>query len=833
MIQASTHGGFPPGPRGEVSRGDGGDGEAFLERARQELREVFGFHSFREGQERAIRAIGCGRDLLVIMPTGSGKSLCYQVPALALPGVTLVVSPLIALMKDQTDALTLRGVAATFINSSLSLEEERERMEGLRRQLYRIVYVAPERFRKASFRAALAGVRISLVAVDEAHCISEWGHDFRPDYRRLKEIRSQLGPVPAVALTATATPEVQADIARELEMRDPEKVVTGFRRPNLELMVRKANGKGGKRERLEEFLREVLGRSRGTGIPAGIVYAGTRKHAEEVARDLNAASWPSCPPPPGRPAIARAYHAGLNSEERRQVQEDFMEGRLPWVVATNAFGMGVDKSDIRFVAHYDLPGSIESYYQEVGRGGRDGKPADCLLIFSESDRRLQEFFIEGSNPDRATIEAAYGFLGGLGENPIFRTVTDLEALFRGRGGSAPANPLAFGSSLVVLERAGVIERLDHGQNLAEVSPRTIAATEAAPARPSQKELVRRALANVFRENGGEPASISLERWSAELPLPLETLRRSLSQLDEEGAIDYLPPFRGRAIRLPARRPDLAGCVDFAALDRRRRRDLERLEEVLRFARSRSCRQHAILRHFGEPASEGGCGHCDSCRVAAPGATAPLREVGERERTMVLKILSGVARAHGRCGKKRLIQMLRGSRSSAVSRLGLDRLSTHGILRDLDGEALEEVVDSLEGAGCLCQSEGPYPVLRLTPLGLRVMKGEEGVAAGMLGSLLRAPRPVPAERPSPAAAPPKGGEDESEVDRSLFEKLRKLRREIAAELGVPAYRVFNDRTLKAMTRELPQDREALLEIPGVGRVTLERFGDRFLAALRER
>jgi ATP-dependent DNA helicase RecQ len=805
--------------------------EDFLDRARGRLKETFGFDSFREGQERAIRAIAGGRDVLVIMPTGSGKSICYQLPALVLPGVTVVVSPLIALMKDQADGLAVRGVAVTSINSSLSAEEQWERLAKLREGAFRIVYVAPERFRSGGFRSALARIKVSLLAIDEAHCISRWGHDFRPDYRRLREVRALLGPVPAVALTATATPEVQEDIARELELREPERIVTGFDRPSLHLRVKKVQGgEAGKLQALREFVLLVLERHPG-GVPAGIVYAGTRKRAEEAAAFLDRDPWPEIAS--GKRPLARAYHAGLAPEERRQVQEDFMEGRLPWVAATNAFGMGVDKADIRFVAHYDLPGNLEAYYQEVGRGGRDGGRADCLLLFAEGDRRLQEFFIDGANPDRETIEAVYRFLLGLGENPLFKTLEEMETLFQRSAPRGSTNPLAFRSAVATIERSGGLERLDHRENLAEVSLCKALPWPAGayPERAAVKRGLHEALGRVFERTAGEPASLSLERWAEEMGIGEDSLRRGLRQLDQEGWIRFVPPFRGRAILLPERPRRLEEIgVDFEALARKRERDLQRLIEIIGFARSRSCRRDSILRHFGEPVPPGGCGRCDGCE------SEPPRALDDQEVLLVRMALSGVARAAGRCGKRKVIQMLRGSSSEGVRSLGLDRLSTYGLLRDHAESEIELLFDLLGSAGCFRESSGKFPVVQLTAMGVKVMRGEELISLALPG---RRARRAPASSAG-ASTDPTGkprtraaavGEVEIDYDPALFERLRRLRREMAEELGVPAYRIFNDRTLRVMARDRPTDEAALLLVPGVGSVTLERFGARFLGVLR--
>ena len=408
------------------------------------LRHRFGLQAFRAGQREAARAVLGGRDLIAVMPTGAGKSLCFQLPAVLLPGTTVVVSPLIALMKDQVDVLRARGVAASALHSGLT-PVERAAVEGdLAAGRLALLYLAPERLGSAALRAALGRARVARLVIDEAHCISQWGHDFRPDYRRLAGFRAELG-VPAAAFTATATPDVREDIAAQLGLDDALELVTGFERPNLTLAVELNRT----REEKSAALQRLIGE---TGTP-GIVYAATRKGVELWADLLAAAGH----------RVGR-YHAGLSDEERSRSQEDFLAGRVAVMIATNAFGMGVDKADIRFVAHVEVPGSVEAYYQEAGRAGRDGLPARCTLLFAPADVRTQEFFLAGANPSPNLLRGAWRLLG---EN-----LSD-EAVVEQLGHDATSS-MGAGTAVRLLRRAAEAAGIGLGQGSAPIDAELLA-----------------------------------------------------------------------------------------------------------------------------------------------------------------------------------------------------------------------------------------------------------------------------------------------------------------------------------------------------------------------
>jgi ATP-dependent DNA helicase RecQ len=403
----------------------------------QALEAYFGFPEFREPQLEVISHILSGKDVFVLMPTGGGKSLCYQLPALLLEGVTIVVSPLVALMKDQVDSLTARGIAATLINSSIPASEQQRRIQQLRNGEFRLVYIAPERFRSRSFLDALGRVTIALFAVDEAHCISQWGHDFRPDYYRLGAVLEELGRPQTAAFTATATPEVRSDVVQQLGLQEPSLFVAGFARPNLRFLVTETESEVQKYARLRELIDQHQ---------TGIIYCATRKRVEQITQELK--SW-------GVKVVD--YHGGIEDEARRTAQNQFKQSECDVVVATNAFGMGIDRADLRFIAHFDIPGSLEAYYQEAGRAGRDGEPAVCELLFNYADTRVQEFFIEGSNPPIELIRKVYLLLRNLASDTqeVVVPIRDLA----GRLGNG-TNDVAVRSALTILDRHKIIDRYD-------------------------------------------------------------------------------------------------------------------------------------------------------------------------------------------------------------------------------------------------------------------------------------------------------------------------------------------------------------------------------------
>jgi ATP-dependent DNA helicase RecQ len=671
--------------------------------ARAVLRSTFGYPEFRPGQERAVESVLAGNDTLVILPTGGGKSLCYQVPALLLPGLTVVVSPLISLMKDQVDALVARGVPAAFVNSTLTSGEVGDRMARALRGDIKLLYMAPERFEVRGTAESLRRAGVSLLAIDEAHCISQWGHDFRPSYLRMRAVRDALGDPPTIALTATATPAVRRDIGRQLMLRDPRLVLTGFDRTNLTYSVVPARNDAEKDRLLAQLLHEREG--------LAVIYASTRRAVERIANMLEREGIPTA-----------AYHAGLDDTHRHEVQEAFMREDVRAIVATNAFGMGIDKPNVRIVVHHAMPGTLEAYYQEAGRAGRDGLPSEAILLHAFPDRFTHEFFINGAYPQRELVQRVYAALQRLAASgdPITESPDALASEVHGKTSGRDVE-----SALRVLEQGGAIRTASQSGNEAHV--RLLATPDRIKRElgddPSSIELgVLRALWRAGRDALYHGVTIDLASLPAGLGTPAE-LFATLESLQDRQFLTVERTGGGIVLTAPHQPLDRFP-IDWAMLDQRRSAELDKLNAMQRYAYATTCRRAFVLRYFGDPGARPECEGCDVCL----GTVAPRPEKGTKPE--------------------------------------------------------------------------------------------------------RAPRERrPRERTSKSErAPDPAIEHLSAEAEARFEALRTLRREIAREEEVPAYIVFDDKTLRQIAVHRPRTLAAFGALRGIGPVKTEKFGARFLAAL---
>ena len=555
------------------------------------LKSVFGFDAFREGQEVVISKILEGKSALAVFPTGSGKSLCYQLSALHLDGLTLVISPLIALMKDQIDFLDKHHIPAARIDSTIELQEARRIDADLRASRLKLLYVAPERFSNERFIHKLRQLKISLMVIDEAHCISEWGHNFRPDYLKLARTARALGIGRVLTLTATATPTVAQDICREFRIESDAFIHTGFYRPNLTLQITPC--------RPDQKLDLLAGRLKDRPRGPTVAYVTLQRTAEIVAEALSKQGLP-----------ARAYHAGLENEERDRVQDWFMDSADAIVVATIAFGMGIDKSNIRYVYHFNLPKSLENYSQEIGRAGRDGKESICEMLACGDDLTVLENFTYGDTPDAASVcKIVDVILGSADEFDV-----SLYELSRAHD----IRPLVVGTLLTYLELADIIESTEPFYNEYQF----------APLKPSQEILSRfdssRAgfLRNIF--SGAVKAQkwfrIDLNATTRRLGTTRGRIIKALTYLEEQGdlAIKIAGLRQGYRIKTrPGDTPALKRML-IQRFETRERNDVDRVRQVVRLAEDSGCIVRHLLHYFGEDLGRN-CGHCSSCSGGSRGA----------------------------------------------------------------------------------------------------------------------------------------------------------------------------------------------------------------------
>ena len=585
------------------------------------LRSRFGHEQFREGQLEVIEALLRGESAAAVFPTGAGKSLCYQLPAILHPGVTLVVSPLLALMKDQVDALTAKGISAARLDSTLSVEEYSDILSRARRGELKLLYVAPERFQNERFRQSLEDLSISLFAVDEAHCVSEWGHNFRPDYLKLSKAAQACGAGSVLALTATATPKVLDDICATFDIA--HKVRTPFFRPNLILRAYQVESLAQKQQRLEQAL----------GRGATVVYVTYQKSAEELASLLLEKGYE-----------ARPYHAGMEPEERAETQEWFLNSDQGIVVATIAFGMGIDKPDIRAVVHFDPPKSMEGYSQEIGRAGRDGLDSHCTFLYFPSDRIPLENFIYGDTPTRTALASLL--------SELFSPEDDLVLNLYDLSQRHDIRPLVLRTLLTYLELDGFLVERTPIYSSYQFKPLLSSKEMFAQLHGEPREF----LAGIFRQAVKKRVwfSIDLEEASRALQTTRERVMKALDWCEEQGWLELRASdlrHRYRVVSRPNSLAALAATMDARAVGRELA-EVERLAQVLDLATSSGCLAARLSKHFGESLPDRRCGRCNDClgeaRFASGVQRTPAWELPElpaeiaREPRVAARFLCGVS-----------------------------------------------------------------------------------------------------------------------------------------------------------------------------------------------
>ena len=561
----------------------------------QILQKYWGHKAFRPLQEEIIREVLAGKDTLALLPTGGGKSICFQVPGLILPGLTLVVSPLIALMQDQVENLNKRGIAATFINSSMGFQAIDYKLNQAMKGKYKFLYLAPERLGSAMFTERLDRLNVSLLAIDEAHCISQWGYDFRPAYMAISDLRKSLAKVPVIALTATATEKVAQDILERLEMPAASVFKKSFLRENLSYHVFET----------ENVARKILELSEKIG-GSGILYARTRKRVQKLAQMLD------------REGIsAAAYHGGLGPELRTRVQEDWLKGKARIMAATNAFGMGIDKPDVRFVIHFNLPSDLESYYQEAGRAGRDGLAAYAISFVNDRDLIELESWVKDKYPPFDVVSAHYDHLceffripsisQGLDPHPV-----ELSQVSR----RYHLKPLVLYNCLKILDKEGVVAFNETPEHYAKVrlsiNPQEILAYK--ERFPTAAGLIDYMLRTLGGEVFGEDAFFLPDKWASKMGVSVKEIEKSLTLLAERGVINYSPPSGTPTLTFyQPRRPLTRNELNWHKYNFLRAQARERFEEMTLWVKEKTkCRARLISEYFGEKTAKN-CGICDNCR----------------------------------------------------------------------------------------------------------------------------------------------------------------------------------------------------------------------------
>ncbi len=770
------------------------------------LRELWGYDDFRAGQLAVINQVMRGQDTLALMPTGAGKSLCYQLPALLLPGVTLVISPLIALMKDQYDNLPAGAYErATFINSSLEPSQLEQRLDDVLGGRYKLVYAAPERLRQRPFLDALQRAGLRLMVIDEAHCVSMWGHDFRPDYLFIRKALPLLDDPQLLCLTATATPAMQREIGEQLGRRLALVQLSSFR-PNLRYEVRRASNAEGKMQMLADLCHEEHG--------SGIVYATSRENCEKLAMMLR------------RQGVgAEHYHAGIESEERSAVQERFMLDRTRVIVATVAFGMGIDKANVRFIAHFNMPKSLEAYAQESGRAGRDGKPARCVLFYTNADKGNLTRWAKGELLDKPLLRAVYKAVRETLTANGIRSGDTLAGLALTGDLVREVNQMGVGDvdetklrvAISLLERAWMMSRrLD--------APRTATVLLNGAMLDVEDESFDR-FCRIARLQPGQREVVDITEVARQMAIGPDAVEAALLDWQAAGRLQYRGSGRDMLLAMPTNPPHAAAQID-ALLGQLERAIDQRLTQMAAYAEADVCRHRAIALHLGENLPP--CG--DACDVCAPGGemmvgeveiVPPVANVG----ATIMEAVRSLMRPLGRTG---LAQALVGSLAAPVKR---EQCVNFGRLAYATRKAVTSAIDELIAAGYLqLFHKGDYPLLTLGP------HGDEEPPAKLINLPAKSqPQPLRPDtdswRQAATNSQMRASADQLDDEAAdLFERLRAWRRMAAQRENLPPYVIAHDRTLQSIAQLRPRTVAELANVDGWRDRSATRYGEEVLEVL---
>jgi ATP-dependent DNA helicase RecQ len=756
------------------------------EEAHRLLSNHFGYQQFRTGQEEIIRSISEGNDTLVVMPTGGGKSLCYQIPALLRKGTALVISPLIALMQDQVEQLHKARIAASFINSSMSQSAIKQTIQQAQQGVYSLLYLAPERLESRSFVEQLSHIPVSMVAVDEAHCVSEWGHDFRPSYMSIPSVFDYIARVPVIALTATATPEVQFDILKNVGLKSPKTFIRGFDRPNLSYRTEECKNKS---ERILDIVTE-------TEAGSTIVYCGSRKRVEMFTAQLREYN-----------TFALGYHGGMEDRHRQYAQQEFLSGSCRVLVATNAFGMGIDKSDVRNVIHCDLTQTLESYYQEAGRAGRDGKASNCVMLYHPTDRKLMDFFLEATYPVQEDIrllyETLYDVQGiGLGNRSVTPLLMDSYQLAQKSG----VRFIAVDAAITLFERYGIVRRGgESGLATIQFTTTQDRVREYASNIALDKQQVLIALLRSVGAGAlSAPMMFDVNEMLGKHDITMQQFENAMRTFEYARIVRYQPPgASGGLTLLMERMPFSRLPIDFTAFYERRERAIRKLDIVERYAMTTECKRNFILQYFQEDDCRGSCGLCSSCLSISPKKVPRLDKDGEFLRQAILSVCSETS---SRFGIGIITDILLGKESPKIQRFGMYRMKSYGIASDFDEDEISIALGQAQSDRIIEISADQFPTVSITALGFAIAKNLHP-SFDIMQTVLN-------------------------IDAKLLEKLTHLRAELAHIDKVSPMTIVSDIALQRIAAGLPLQREELKAVTEISDIFLSRYSSHFFAAIKQ-
>jgi ATP-dependent DNA helicase RecQ len=747
------------------------------------LKKYFGFSSFRQGQEEIVNAILSSKNTLTVLPTGGGKSLCYQLPAVMSPGFSIVISPLIALMKDQVDAMNKKTKLAGFINSTMDFRETEQVFREIENGTIKLLYVAPERLGSVQFAERIKSLKPYFLFVDEAHCISEWGHNFRPSYRKIREFVEFIELERISAFTATATPEVVRDIVEQLNFKEPKIFIRGFERENLSLIVYKDVNKRSK-------LLEVLSNY---GTPA-IIYTASRRMTEEITEFLGLSN-----------IKCESYHAGQNAILRKHTQEAFINGKLPVIVATNAFGMGIDKGDIRLVVHYNMPGSLENYYQEIGRAGRDGKESYAVLFYDKKDEGIHQFFIANSFPTPEIVTGLYNAICDYGKVPLghfyeHEIMLNWEYLRAVMNRSELSNAIVH-ASLRLLEEAGymrLVSEFSKKPTLQFIVPMSALKNHVKTTKSPSKQVL---ILSLLRDFGGQslqaPIEFNINELAERNDISEEELINQLTELDRSGIVALSLPSLGSdsAKLLSPRTAANRLNINFKKINEQYLFAQQKLDRMRDFIFTGDCRFNYILQYFSENVSDYKCNKCDNCHspVVTDASIQYLNEI-------ILKTLKEFEES---LTELNLFNLLTGNSSSTAYK----KIPQFGVCRQYKRHELFPVIHALEQQGLLKHSSQKKKNVQLTNKGMMLL-----IKTGVVTDSSVAVR--------------------YEENLELYNLLRELRTKAAAKFNQSIHLICSDELLREIVLIAPDTKAELMQIPGFHERMYNKFGDEVLEIINE-